>query len=181
MGSREIARLKDVTAHSTEKSGKAGPRPWEIEQYIYKEPRDDQRSSHGDPRLEFALQSLSLHPDDFIPFDDDSDHGSGYPACGLGAMPDLHASTSFANELGTLAGKGAVPGVKVGEYNEVENKNFWKEHDQEYGRKKARDNWNYASRRYRAKTDDQYLSTKERNQERWKGTVDRLLNKHFND
>ncbi len=101
MGSREIARLKDVTANSTKKLGKAGPRPWEIEQYIYQEePRDDQRSSHDDPRLE----CLSLHQDDFIPFDDDGDHGSGYPACGLGAMPDLHASTFTASELGTLAG-----------------------------------------------------------------------------
>ncbi len=110
MGPREIARSKDVTAHSTEKSqksAKAGPRPWEIEQYIYQEePRDDQRSSHDDPRLEFALQSLSLHQDDFIPFDDDSDHGYGYPACGLGAMPDLHASASSVTELGTLAGDG---------------------------------------------------------------------------
>ncbi len=104
MGPREIARSKDVTANSTKKLGKAGPRPWEIEQYIYQEePRDDQRSSHDDPRLEFALQIHGQHPDgDFIP--SDGDPQSLHPACGLGATPDLHASTSSASELGTLAG-----------------------------------------------------------------------------
>ncbi len=106
MGSREIARSKDVTANSTEKVGKAGkvgPRPWEIESYIYKEePEDAKRSSHDDPRLELALQRLSLHQDDFIPSDDD--HGSGYSACGLGVTPDLHASASSASDQGTLAG-----------------------------------------------------------------------------
>ncbi len=102
MGPREIARSKDVTANSTEKVGKAGkvgPRPWEIELYIYKEePRDGHGSSHDDPRLESALQSLSLHQDDFIPSDDD--HGSGHPAFGLGATPDLHASASSASDSG---------------------------------------------------------------------------------
>ncbi len=75
MGSREIARSKDVTANSTEKVEKAGkverkgPRPWEIELYIYKEePRDGHGSSHDDPRLESALQSLSLHQDRLHPF-----------------------------------------------------------------------------------------------------------------
>ncbi len=106
MGLREIARSTDVTENSTGKVGKVGkvgPKPWEIESYIYKEePEDAKRSSHGDPRLESALQSLSLHQDDFIPSDDD--HGSGHPACGLGATPDLHASASSASDLGTLAG-----------------------------------------------------------------------------
>ncbi len=106
MGLREIARSTDVTENSTgkaEKVRKVSPRPWEIESYIYKEePEDAKRSSHDDPRLELALQRLSLHQDDFIPSDDD--HGSGYSACGLGATPDLHASASSASDLGTLAG-----------------------------------------------------------------------------
>ncbi len=108
MGSREIARLKDLTANSTEKSG---PRPWEIEQYIYKEPRDDQRSSHDDPRLEFALQSLSQHPDDFIPSDDDPQ--SLHPAVGIGPTTDLSASASFASDQGTLAGGSCFSSRKV--------------------------------------------------------------------
>ena len=39
MGSRELSISKDVTANSTEKAGKEGkasPRPWELEPYIYK-------------------------------------------------------------------------------------------------------------------------------------------------
>jgi hypothetical protein len=80
---------------TTKPTGKAGPRTWEREQYIYKkEPKDD--TSHGDPRLE----SLSQHQNDFIPFDDDGNHRYGYTAFGLGATPGLYAR----GELGTLAG-----------------------------------------------------------------------------
>ncbi len=101
MRPKEIARSKDVTAHSTEKSAKAAPRPWEIEQYIYQEePRDDQRSSHDDPRLEFAPPSSNRHPDG----DSDGDPQSLHPAFGLGLTPDLHARASTASDLGTLAG-----------------------------------------------------------------------------
>jgi hypothetical protein len=51
---------------------------------------------HGDPR--------DKHDNDFIPSDDDSDHGYGHPGVGIGPVPDFYASTSFANELGSLAG-----------------------------------------------------------------------------
>ncbi len=106
MGPREIVRSKDVTENSTGKAGKVerkGPRPWDLQSYTYKEePRDGHGSSHDDPRLESALQRLSLHQDDFIPSDDD--HGSGHPAVGLGTTPDLHASDPSASDLGTLAG-----------------------------------------------------------------------------
>ncbi len=109
MRPREIARSKDVTTNSPQKkAGTAGLRPWEIDKYIYKEePRDDQRSSHGDPRLEFALQSHGQHPDsDFIP--SDSDHEALHPAFGFGTTPDLSASTSSASDQGTLAGRLSV-------------------------------------------------------------------------
>ncbi len=76
-----IDKPRERTANRTRESGKACPRPWEIEQYIYKEePRDDQRSSHSDPRLELALQSHGQHPDsDFIPHDEESDHEALHP------------------------------------------------------------------------------------------------------
>ncbi len=99
---REISRSKDVAANSTGKSGKSGPRPWELDQYIYKESsKDDGGPSHGDPRLEFALQSYDRHQtdSDFRPSDD---YGYGYPV--FGTMPDLSARASSASELGTLAG-----------------------------------------------------------------------------
>ncbi len=98
-----IDKSREGTAKPT---GKAGPRTWELEQYIY-EPRDDQRSSHNDPRLEFALQIHGQHQDsDFIP--SDGDPQSLHPACGLGATPDLSASGPSASDQGTLAGRGWV-------------------------------------------------------------------------
>ena len=78
MGSREIARLKDVTTNSTEKLGKSGPRHWEIEQYIYQEPTEDNRSLHDDPRLECLSLTKTTSSSD-----DDSDHGYGHPGVGL--------------------------------------------------------------------------------------------------
>ena len=96
---------QEGTAKLTGKAGKAGPPPWELKPYIFKEETEDtQRSSHCDPRLELALQDLSLHQDDFIPFDDDRDHGSGYLASGLGVTSDLNARASTASDQGTLAG-----------------------------------------------------------------------------
>ncbi len=87
-------------------TAKAGQRPWEISQYIYpEEPENAKRSSHSDPRLEFALQSHGQHQDsDFIPHDEESDHQSLHPAFGFGTTPDLNASASSAGDLGTLAG-----------------------------------------------------------------------------
>jgi hypothetical protein len=99
---REIPRSNDVTENSTGKAGKVarkGPKTWEIALYTYKEePRDGHGPSHDDPRLESALQRLSLHQDDFIPSDDDLEYI--HPAFGLGAT----ASASFASDQGTLAG-----------------------------------------------------------------------------
>ncbi len=90
-------RDKPQEGRMSKPTAQAGPRRWELEQYIYQEePRDDNRSSHRDPRLE----SLSQHQNDFIPFDDDGNHGYGYTAFGLGATPGLYAR----GELGTLAG-----------------------------------------------------------------------------
>jgi hypothetical protein len=113
MESRAIARSKDVTTNSPQrKAGTAGPRPWEIESYIHKkDPKDDNRSSHGDPRLEFAVQGHGQHQDDFTSSNDDVDHGSGYPAFGLGTTPDLESHVSSASDQGTLAGRlsGAPP------------------------------------------------------------------------
>ncbi len=96
-----IDKSREGTAKPT---GKSGPRTWELEQYIYpEEPEDAKRSSHGDPRLEFALQSQ--HPDsDFIPHDEENDHEALHPAFGFGTTPDLSASDPSASELGTLAG-----------------------------------------------------------------------------
>jgi hypothetical protein len=99
-----IDKSQEGTAKPTRKSGKAGPRPWEVSRYTHEKPRDDHRKSHGDPSLEFALQSHSQHPDsDLIPFD--SDPQSLHPAVGLGAMPDLSARGPFASDQGTLAGE----------------------------------------------------------------------------
>ena len=82
-------------------TAKAGPKPWDIKQYTYQEPIDDQRPLHGDPRLEVAPQSHGQHQtdSDFIPSDD---YGYGNPV--FDTMPDLNARTSSASELGTLAG-----------------------------------------------------------------------------
>jgi hypothetical protein len=51
---------------------------------------------HGDPR--------DKHDNDFIPSDDDSDHGYGHPGVGIGPMSDFSASASSAGDQGTLAG-----------------------------------------------------------------------------
>jgi hypothetical protein len=106
---------RDKPPEGTPKStGKAGPKPWETSQYIHQEePRDGHGSSHGDPRLEFALQRLSLQ-DDFISSDEESEHGSLHPAFGIRATPDLHASASSASDLGTLAG--TIPSNAAGDY-----------------------------------------------------------------
>ncbi len=100
-----IDKLQEQTANRTKKSEKAGPKPWELDKYIYKEePRDDDRSSHSDPRLELGLQSHGQYPDsDSISSDD---YGYGSPVFGIGAMPDLSASASSASDQGTLAGGG---------------------------------------------------------------------------
>jgi hypothetical protein len=92
------------TAKPTGNARKAGPRPWELEKYIYKEePSEEKGSSHSDPRLELAQQNHSLHQDrGFIPHDGDSGYGS--PAFGLGATSDLYARAFTTSDLGTLAG-----------------------------------------------------------------------------
>ena len=105
MGSGEISRSKDVTADLTVKAGKArkaGPKPWEMEKYIFKEePIDEKRSSHCDPRLELVQQIHGQHQDsDFIPYD--GDHGYGHPVFGATSEPNANYST--VSELGTLAG-----------------------------------------------------------------------------
>jgi hypothetical protein len=107
MGSGEISRSKDVTADLTVKAGKArkaGPKPWEMEKYIFKEePIDEKRSSHCDPRLELVQQIHGQHQDsDFIPYD--GDHGYGHPAFGIGVTSDLNASHSTENGLGERRG-----------------------------------------------------------------------------
>jgi hypothetical protein len=101
MGSKELSRSKDVTANSTEKSGKEGkasPRPWELKPYLYEGPKDAKMSWHSDPRLE----SHGQHLDGFIP--SDGDHQSLHPAFGFDATPDLSARASSASDQGTLAG-----------------------------------------------------------------------------
>ncbi len=100
-----IDKLREGTAKPT---GKSGPRTWELEQYIYpEEPEDAKGSSHGDPRLEFALQSHGQHPDsDFIPSDEESDHEALHPAFGFGTTPDLSASASSTSDSGLWQGEG---------------------------------------------------------------------------
>ncbi len=84
-------------------TGKSGPKSWEVDKYIYNEPRDDKGSSHCDPRLELALQSHGQHQDsDSIPYD--GDHGYIHPAFGVGATPKFNDSASSTSDLGTLAG-----------------------------------------------------------------------------
>jgi hypothetical protein len=95
-------RPEEMT-RSTGKSGKSGPRRWEIEQYRYKEkPTDYQRPLHGDPRSKLERPQLDEHDNDSS--DDDGDHGYNHPAFGIGATPDLNVSDSFASDQGTLAG-----------------------------------------------------------------------------
>ena len=91
-------------------TAKAGPKPWDIKQYTYEEPIDDQRPSHCDPRLEVAPQSHDPHQtdSDFIPSDD---YGYGHPAFGIGFTPEFDASASTANDQGTLAGCWKKPKV----------------------------------------------------------------------
>jgi hypothetical protein len=96
-------KQQEGTAKPTGKAGKAGPRPWEMGPYIYNEPIDDSRSSHCDPRLELAQQSHGQHQDsELIPSDGDPEYI--HPAFGIGATPDLNASSSTASDQGTLAG-----------------------------------------------------------------------------
>jgi hypothetical protein len=92
-------------AKPTGNARKAGPRPWELEKYIYQESStDDGRSSHSDPRLELAQQSHALYQEsDFIPHDGDPEQI--HPTFGLGTTSDLHASDPSASDLGTLAGR----------------------------------------------------------------------------
>lgn len=88
-------------------TAKAGPKPWDIKQYTYQEPIDDQRPSHCDPRLEVAPQSHDPHQtdSDFIPSDD---YGYGHPAFGSSFTPELGASDPSASNQGTLAGGGCL-------------------------------------------------------------------------
>jgi hypothetical protein len=101
MGPREIIRSKDINANPIKKSGNAGPRPWELQKYIYQEkPTEEKGSLHSDPRLELARrQDQESH---FIPSDEDD--GYGPSVLGNGFMPGLDAHASFASDLGTLAG-----------------------------------------------------------------------------
>jgi hypothetical protein len=102
-----ITRIKqqEGMAKPTGNAGKAGPRPWELEKYIYQESStDDGRSSHSDPRLELARHTHDLYQEsDFIPHDGDPEQI--HPTFGLGTTSDLHASDPSASDLGTLAGK----------------------------------------------------------------------------
>ena len=68
---------------------------------------------------------------------------------------------------------------KAEEHDQGENKRFWAEHDREYTRKQARDNWNERRLNMGHISKDGYNSYGERSQKRWKGTVDNLLTKHF--
>jgi hypothetical protein len=97
-------RQQEGTAKPTGNARNAGPRPWELEKYIYKESStDDERSSYSDPRLELARHTHDLHQDrDFIPHDGDPEQI--HTAFGLGATPDLHARDPSASDQGTLAG-----------------------------------------------------------------------------
>jgi hypothetical protein len=90
------------TAKPTGNAENAGPRPWEMEKYIYKEePSEEKRSLHSDPRLELAQRQHQ--ESDFIPSDDDDGYG---PLSSVSAATtDLHASAPSASDLGTLAGK----------------------------------------------------------------------------
>jgi hypothetical protein len=92
---------KQPERRTSKSTAKAGPRPWEVSPYIHQESsRDDKRSSHGDPRLEFTLQGHGQHQDSCsVPSDGDPKyiHSAFF---GSGATPDLYAR----DELGTLAG-----------------------------------------------------------------------------
>jgi hypothetical protein len=115
----------------------AGPRPWELEKYIYQESStDDGRPSHSDPRLELAQRIHSQHQDSaFIPSDDD-DSEYGYPAFGSGFTSHLDASgSSSASEWGTLAGGGLFSRDPV---MQDYKKKLKQEKPKEY---KARQNW----------------------------------------
>jgi hypothetical protein len=115
----QTERQQERTAKPT---GKAGPRPWEIEQYIYQEePREEKRSSHCDPRLELALQSHSQHQDsDIIPPDDD--YGYSHPAFGSCFTYQLDASTSTTSDFGALAGSGIGQGSAYTWLNDKQKK-----------------------------------------------------------
>ena len=97
------------TAKPTGKAKKAGLRPWEAHPYKLQQLEEELNAPPSNPRLELALQNLSLHQGDFMPYEGDGDHGCGYPAFGLGATSGLYAYTSFACELGTLAGMDPLP------------------------------------------------------------------------
>ncbi len=87
-------------------TAKAGPKPWDIKQYTYQEPIDDQRPLHGDPRLEVAPQSHGPHQEQFDSdfSSSDADHEYGYPVSSSSFTPEYYARTSTASDLGTLAG-----------------------------------------------------------------------------
>jgi hypothetical protein len=104
------------TAKPTGNAGKASPRPWEIEQYIYKEePREEKWSLHSDPRLELARHQHQ--ESDFTPSDDDD--GYGYHGFDSGFTPHLDASDSTASDLGTLAGGGILSKKKKKEDQKI--------------------------------------------------------------
>jgi hypothetical protein len=112
MEPREIIRSKDINANPIKKSENAGPRPWELQKYIYQEkPTEEKESSHVDPRLELARrQNQESH---FIP----SDEGDGYgpSVLGNGFMPGLDAHASSPSDPGTLAGGDALTWNKWGD------------------------------------------------------------------
>jgi hypothetical protein len=98
-----IDKLQEGTAKTTGKAGKAGPRPWEIGNYIYQEPIAEKRSSHCDPRLELAQRSYGQHQDSGV-IPSDADHGYSPPVFGSGFTHQLDVSASTAIDQGSLAG-----------------------------------------------------------------------------
>jgi hypothetical protein len=88
--------LEKRSEETTRSTGKTGLPPWYQQYRFQEEPTDNQRPLHGDPR--------DKHDNDFIPSDDDSDHGYGHPGVGIGPTTDLPAYDSFASDQGTWAG-----------------------------------------------------------------------------
>ncbi len=138
-----IDKQQEGTVKPTGKARKSGSRPWEIGQYIYQEPKDDQRPSHGDPRLELERPQLDEHDNDFS--DDDGNHGSG-PSV-FSATPNLDARDPSASDQGTLAGGAFMSRQMIRLANKIDN---WADRV---------DNWNQQRERrdiLRAVTEAQY-------------------------
>jgi hypothetical protein len=94
-------------ARASEKVGGSGLKSWEIEQYIYQEPIDEKRPSHGDPRLEPAQQSHGQHQD--LPYDDCYEYGSH----AFDSYFTPHLDASAFNALLQRDGRTA-PGSEIG-------------------------------------------------------------------